>query len=100
MGLSPQSLGGPNLFRPECGASRAPSGCPECPAAIERNCPYSAIKLLREGRDLLYAMHDATPAGIETELREGPYGRCVYACGNDAVDHQIVTLLFEGGVTA
>jgi hypothetical protein len=33
--------------------------------------------------------------GLET----APYGRCVYRAGNDVVDHQVVSLEFEGGVT-
>ena len=98
--VSAQSFGGLSHFRPACAPTGAAARCVDCPAAVERACPYSAVKLLREGHDLRYALHDATPAGIEAELRDGPYGRCVYAGGNDAVDHQIVTLLFEGGVTA
>jgi predicted dehydrogenase len=33
-------------------------------------------------------------------LRSSPYGRCIYQCDNDVVDHQIVSIEFENGVTA
>jgi len=33
-------------------------------------------------------------------LRTGPYGRCVYYCDNDVVDHQIMLMEMENGVSA
>lgn len=96
--LSAQSFGDLFQFRPEHAPKGAAQRCIDCPAAIERTCPYSAIRLLRESTELHYALPDATPEGIERAL-QGNQGRCVYACGNDAVDHQTVNLLFENGVT-
>jgi predicted dehydrogenase len=43
---------------------------------------------------------DLTYEGKMKALREGPYGRCVYHCDNNVVDHQIVNIEFENGVTA
>lgn len=46
---------------------------------------------------------DAEILDIETvadALQTSPYGTCVYEAGHDVVDHQTVTLEYEGGVTA
>jgi len=80
--------------------------CLDC--AVEPDCPYSAPRLYlgclgdpeRERWPLSVVTTDLTEQGVRRALRDGQYGRCVYACDNDVADHQVVTIEFEGGVTA
>ncbi|MFD1546812.1 Gfo/Idh/MocA family protein [Nonomuraea guangzhouensis] len=96
------SFGGLKHFRPEHRPEGAADRCLDC--AVEDTCPYSAkrVYLPLAGRDvwpLNVVTDDLSEHGILQALRTGPYGRCVYACDNDVVDHQVVNLEFEGGVT-
>jgi predicted dehydrogenase len=106
--LRVQSFGSLVHFRPEnkpADAGRA-TRCLDCP--YEPRCPYSALKIyLRDRLECgalgwpLHVLGDELSAeGLRRALREGPYGLCVYAAGNDVVDHQVVNLEYEGGVTA
>ena len=86
-------------------AKNAPEGsaerCIDC--GVESHCPFSAVNLYQVRRDWI-ANFDV-PEGktiddvIEDQLREGLYGRCVYHCDNDVVDHQIVSMEMESEVT-
>ena len=86
-------------------AKNAPEGsaerCVDC--KVESRCPFSAIDLYKVRRDWI-ANFDV-PEGktiddvIEDQLWEGLYGRCVYHCDNDVVDHQIVSMEMESEVT-
>jgi predicted dehydrogenase len=92
-------------------AANAPPGVPQrctdgCP--IEKECPWYAPKLYGalEGvpeisRFMVMAMNGAThPAHERWEmLKNSPYGRCVYHCDNDVVDHQTINMEFEDGTT-
>jgi hypothetical protein len=95
------SFGSLSLFReemaPEGSTKRCTQGC-----AVERSCPYSAIKLYLEKRSWLQhlILEEVNEQTILRELNRGPYGRCVYHCDNDVVDHQISNYEFEGNITA
>lgn len=100
------SFGGLTHFRAESRPEGAGDRCLDC--AIEPECAYSAKRFYleclrtpeRRRWPLSVITDDLTEAGVTAALRDGPYGRCVYACDNDVVDHQVVSVEFAGGVTA
>ncbi|MFI6326097.1 Gfo/Idh/MocA family protein [Nonomuraea sp. NPDC050556] len=100
------SFGGLKHFRPENRPEGAADRCLDC--AVEPTCPYSAKRIYlpmvgdpaRAAWPLPVLSDDISLAGIMEALRTGPYGRCVYACDNDVVDHQVVNMEFDGGATA
>jgi predicted dehydrogenase len=101
--LKVSSFGGLNYFRldkaPAGSTARCTDGCP-----LEPSCAYSAIKAyVLANRDVWPAAVVSSDHSSEAHLaaiRTGPYGRCVWKCGNDVVDHQTVNMQFEGDVTA
>ena len=87
-------------------SAHAPQGAPQrcldgCPAA--QNCLYYAPNFYLTGETGWPASaisDDVSAQGLLKALQEGPYGRCVYHCDNDVVDHQVVTMEFANAVTA
>lgn len=100
-----QSFGSLRHFTRENAPEGAPERCTDgCPAA--ETCPYNAVKFYLgriEKGDLDWPVNVvADQPGRESvmhALETGPYGRCVYRCDNDVVDHQVVNLELEGGLT-
>ena len=102
------SFGGTQLFKaeraPEGAALRCLDGC-----KAKENCPFDAEKIYITSPKTGRAMGDSwitsvlsvenTVESTYKALREGPYGRCVYHCDNDVVDHQQTNLLMEDGST-
>jgi len=83
----------------------APPGAPErctdgCPVA--EDCPWYAPRLyLQEytGWPVSVISEDTSLEARRRALETGPYGRCVYRCDNDVVDHQTVNVEFASGAT-
>jgi predicted dehydrogenase len=95
------SFGSLRLFRkenaPAGSTMRCTDGC-----RVEKDCPYSALKIYLRNRTWLVHLNleEVNDQTILRELKNGPYGRCVYQCDNDVVDHQVTNFEFEGNTTA
>ena len=96
------SFGSLKHFRKEARPKGAGRRCFAC--GIERRCPYSAKKIYLTDRNPDWVRHavsdDQSRKSLVAALKTGPYGRCVYSCDNDVVDHQTVNLLYGDGITA
>ncbi len=95
------SFGRLSHYRPENAPQGAPLRCTDgCPA--QEDCPfYAPRQYLRESTDwpINVISLDLSFEGRMKALREGPYGRCVYHCGNDVVDNQVISMEFENDAT-
>lgn len=95
------SFGSLYYFREENQPPGAPERCVDgCP--VEETCPYSALKLyVGDGPWVHQAgLSGLSPTDAKLRLQTSPYGRCVFKADNDVVDHQVVSMEFDGGVTA
>ena len=85
-------------------ADNAPEGCArrctEC--AFRRTCPYSAERIYLDRWEEEGKPERAWPYTQVTNVcpLTRPYGRCVFFCDNDVVDHQLTQMVFENGVKA
>ncbi len=99
-----QSFGSLSYFnesnRPEGAPDYCIQGCPQADT-----CYYNAVKLYYDDKDNSWFRGvaadkvDPTDEDVKEAITHGPYGRCVYHCDNDVVDHQVVNMEFEGGAT-
>ncbi|GCE13622.1 Gfo/Idh/MocA family protein [Tengunoibacter tsumagoiensis] len=96
------SFGSLSYFKAENAPAGAPQRCLDgCPVA--QSCPYYAPRFYVNRGDGWPTSVISVETGQEAVLKaleEGPYGRCVYHCDNDVVDHQVVNLEFANEVTA
>ncbi len=104
------SYGDTYLFKKE----QAPAGCTKrCldGCKVKEACPFDAEKIYLDNEETgfrkgnrQWPLDVLVPSGPTEEkimeaLREGRYGRCVYHCDNDVVDHQVVNLKMTDGTT-
>lgn len=99
-----QSFGALTHFRSENAPEGAPEYCIEG-CVNEKSCPYNAVKLYLEDKGNSWfrttSTNDANPTDeiVEHAIRTTQYGKCVYRCDNDVVDHQTVNILMEDDIT-
>jgi len=106
---SVSSFGNTYLFKeekaPEGAAHRCLDGC-----KVKDNCPFDAERIYLYNKKIgvkngytqwpldVLALHP-TEESIAEAIKGGPYGRCVYHCDNNVVDHQVVNLSMTDGST-
>lgn len=86
--------------KPEGAPAFCLDGCPE-----EKSCPYFAPKqylsqINAVGWPTTTVSNDTSFAARYEALRKGQYGRCVFQCDNDVLDHQSAIFTMEDGSTA
>ena len=105
--LAVQSFGSRSYFNEKNAPAGAPERCIDgCPVAD--TCPYNSVKLYLEAtneqgngrwfRTASTKLTAPTDAQVEHALRTTQYGKCVFKCDNDVVDHQVVNLQFADDI--
>ena len=103
------SYGDTYLFKKE----KAPEGCAErcTDCKVKDTCPFDAEEIYINSELIGYkggncewpvnvlVTEPPTEENLREALRTGRYGRCVYHCDNNVVDHQVVNLNMTDGTT-
>ena len=101
------SLGSLSVFRKDKAPEGATLRCLDCPI---KDCIFDARKIYltnkltgydegNRGWPMVpYLTPICTRERILEALKDGPYGRCVYHCDNDVVDHQVSLIEMANGV--
>lgn len=101
--IAVSSMGSLHHFRSQNAPDGAPDRCLDgCP--VGDTCPFNAVAFYLDGTLGQWPVSVVTRAqdrdAVREALADGPYGRCVYRCDNDAVDHQVAIFEFANGSTA
>lgn len=96
------SFGSLRYFRPENAPEGSAARCVDC-GAPKQSCVFDAEKIYLTNRLTGIERGNTewpcnvlcvypTVENVHKALEEGPYGRCVFRCDNNVVDHQVVNL--------
>ena len=104
------SIGSLSFFKKENQPKDASNRCQTC--KYIDTCPYSAkyvyVQRWKNAKcpetmwpqNVVCTEHPLTEERIIKAYESNDYGRCVFNCDNNVVDHQETNILFENGVTA
>lgn len=98
------SFGGLRFFHRGNQPANASDYCYQC--SIRATCPYDCISFYQNNQRWAERagcfLNPCQDEDIRNWLSDqtNPYARCVFACDNDVVDHQVVNMRFQNGVCA
>lgn len=104
---SVSSVGDLTFFKEENAPKDSAKMCIDC--KYKDTCVYSAKTLYYDDyiknpgnwiTKVMMRNKELTPENVLKELHTNPYGRCVFRCDNNVVDHQFTLMNFENGVKA
>ena len=106
--VSVSSMGSLDYFTRKNAPENSGDNCYDCPAAKDclYNCEFIYWDLqLKKGNtgwpvDVILFNREPTHENLTAALKASPYCKCVFKNDNDAVDHQVVNVLYENGATA
>ena len=105
------SYGDLHLFKKENAPEGATVRCTQ-DCKVKDSCPYNAETIyVKNFKELpisdeeklrrwpyCQVITNPTVERLQKAIEEGPYGRCVYHCDNNVVDHQVVSMVMENGI--
>lgn len=99
-----QSFGSLSYFKRGNAPENSPEYCIDgCP--VSETCPYNALKLYKGNDEYSWFKRhladnvDPSDDEIIHALKTTNYGKCVFKCNNNVVDHQTVNMEFEDDIT-
>ncbi len=91
-------------YKPENAPKGSAEWCVDCDEQTKANCLYNAYKIYPERMKQSVVGGTAKLVGKDIvkviDNKEDIIAKCVYHAGNDAIDNQVVNMLFEDGSTA